>query len=183
MPTEQTTPSARSGPVAPKPSRHQRRTRALGPSQQAEASGQLVAMSFPGARRMAGWLFWVIFPLLCVGSIYISAENFAHHVGKKPIGYHGTFVVQPRSCNQGFCSFGGLFTSDDRKIVNLPLIGDPRWQPGEVKQVTYDPTGVEVIPLPGHWDPTPSVVAILGSLTYLVMVGYFFRAERRARTA
>jgi len=138
-------------------------------------------MSFPGARRIAGWLFWVIFPLLCIGAIYLSAENFAHHVGKKPSGIRGEFVVQPRSCDQGFCSFGGLFSSDDGKIHNLPLLGDPRWQSGQVHQVTYDPTTVEVTALPGHWDPTASVVATLGALTYLGAVGFFYRQQRAAR--
>ncbi|HEX2903650.1 MAG TPA: hypothetical protein VHO01_09365 [Jatrophihabitans sp.] len=162
-------------------SRHQRPAGPLGSSAQAEASGQLVAMSFPGARRVAGWLFWVIFPLLCLWAIYTSAQNFHHHIGKKPEGIRGTFVVEPRSCSQGFCSFGGLFTSDDKKIKNLPLIGDPRWQTGQVHQVVYDPTKVEVGALPGHWDPTASVVATLGALTYLIVVGYFYRAERSER--
>lgn len=186
MSTDQSSPPTagnpnRREPVALRRSRHQRPAGPLGPSQQAEASGQLVAMSFPGARRIAGWLFWVVFPLLCLWAIYTSAQNFHHHVGKKPVGVRGTFVVEPRSCSQGFCSFGGLFTSDDGKIKNLPLIGDPRWQSGQIHQVVYDPTKVEVGALPGHWDPTASVVASLGALTYLVVVGYFYRAERSVR--
>lgn len=188
MSTEQSSPPTTGNPgrsavpaATARSSRHQRRNGPLAPSEQAEAAGQLVAMSFPGARRIAGWLFWVVFPLLCVGAIYTSAENFAHHVGKKPVGVRGTFVVEPRSCSHGFCSFGGLFTSEDHKIRNLPLIGDPRWQAGEVHQVVYDPTKVEVGALPGHWDPTASAVAALGALTYLVVVGYFYRAERPYR--
>ncbi|HEU5270020.1 MAG TPA: hypothetical protein VFU36_08855, partial [Jatrophihabitans sp.] len=130
--------------------------RPVGSSWQAEASGELVAMSFPGARRIAGWLFWVVFPLLCIGAIHASVTKVVHHLGNKPVGIRGTFVVQPRSCNQGFCSFGGLFTSDDRTIRSLPLLGDPRWHTAEVHKVTYDPRSVEVTPLPGHWNPTPS---------------------------
>jgi hypothetical protein len=150
-----------------------------GASRLAEESGELVAMSFPGARRVAGWLFWVIFPLLCVGAIYTSVNNVAHHIGKKPAGIRGSFVVQPRSCSQGFCSFGGLFTSDDHTIRNLPLLGDPRWHTDEVHKVTYDPKSVEVNALPGHWDPTASVVATLGALTYLIVLGQLARSERR----
>jgi len=148
-------------------------------SRQAEASGELVAMSFPGARRIAGWLFWVVFPLLCVGAVYTSVNNVVHHLGKKPTGIRGTFVVQPRSCSQGFCSFGGLFTSDDHAIRNLPLLGDPRWHTADVHRVTYDPKSVEVTALPGHWDPTASVVAALGALTYLVVIGDLGRRQRR----
>jgi len=148
-------------------------------SRQAEASGQLVAMSFPGARRIAGWLFWVVFPLLCVGAVYTSANNVAHHLGKKPTGIRGTFVVQPRSCSQGFCSFGGLFTSDDHTIRNLPLLGDPRWHTADVHRVIFDPKSVEVSALPGRWDPTASVVAALGALTYLVVIGDLGRRQRR----
>jgi hypothetical protein len=152
----------------------------IGSSWQAEASGRLVAMSFPGARRVAGWLFWVVFPLLCIAAIQTSVSNVADHLGKKPTGIRGTFVVQPRSCSQGFCSFGGLFTSDDHTIRNLPLLGDPRWHTADVHRVTYDPRSVEVAALPGHWDPTPSVMAAFGALTYLVLLGYFVREQRRA---
>jgi hypothetical protein len=154
-----------------------------GSTWQAEASGQLVAMSFPGARRVAGWLFWVIFPLLCLAAIHTSVTNVVHHLGNKPVGIRGTFVVQPRSCSQGFCSFGGLFSSDDHTIRNLPLLGDPRWHPAEVHRVTYDPRSVEAIALPGHWDPTPSVMAAFGALTYLVVIGYFLREHRRSDRA
>lgn len=151
----------------------------LGDVQLAEATGQLVAMSFPGARRVAGWLFWVVFPLLCVLAVYTSASNVAHHIGRKPAGIRGTFVVQPRTCTQGICSFGGLFTSDDRSIENLPLLGDPRWRADEVHQVTYDPKSVEVAALPGHWNPTPSVIAAIGAAGYLAIVGYLAREQRR----
>jgi hypothetical protein len=148
-------------------------------SRLAEATGQLVPMSFPGARRVAGWLFWVLFPLLCVATVYTSVNNIAHHIGRKPPGIRGTFVVQPRLCNQGICSFGGLFTSDDGRIKNLQLLGDPRWHTDEIHRVTYDPKSVEVIGLPGHWDPTASVIAAIGALGYLLLVGYLIRSEHR----
>ena len=122
---------------------------------------------------------WVVFPLLCLATIHASVSNTVHHLGNKPVGIRGTFVVQPRSCSQGFCSFGGLFTSDDHTIKNLPLLGDPRWHTTEVHRVTYDPKSVEVTALPGHWDPTPSVMATFGALTYLVVIGYFVRERQR----
>ena len=151
------------------------------PSQSAEAAGDLVAMSFPGARRIAGWIFWVILPLLCLAAIAMSTKNLGGHIGHKPDGIRGNFVVTPRTCNQGVCSFGGRFTSDDGAIKNLSVLGDPRWHAGEVHRVTYDSKNVEVSPLPGHWDPTASVLAALGALTYLGVLGYFLMTGGRER--
>jgi hypothetical protein len=138
-------------------------------------------MSFPGARRVAGWLFWVVFPLLCLAGLGLAVSGIAGHVGDHPTGIRGSFVVSPRSCGQGICSFGGLFTSDDGTIKNLPLLGDPRWHSQDVHRVTFDPNSVEVSALPGHWDPTPSVIAALGSVTYLGLVGSLVRTARRDR--
>jgi hypothetical protein len=152
-------------------------------SQPAEASGELVPMSFPGARRVAGWLFWVLFPLLCLGAIALAVHNVADHIGDRPTGIRGTFVVNPRSCVQGICSFGGSFTSDDGSIQNLPLLGDPRWHSRDVHHVVYDPNSVEVTALPGHWDPTPSVIAALGAVAYLGLVSSLARGARRERPA
>lgn len=154
--------------------------RPVGSSWRAEAAGDLDAMSFPGARRIAGWLFWVVFPLLCIATLQTSVTSTVHHLGSKPVGIRGTFVVQPRSCSQGFCSFGGLFSSDDGTIKNLPLLGDPRWRTAEVRKVTYDPRSVEVSALPAHWNPTPTVMAVIGALGYLGTIGYFLRQRRRS---
>ncbi len=161
-------------PTAPSPQQRPQ------PSQSAEAAGDLVAMSFPGARRIAGWIFWVVLPVLCLGAIAMSSKNLAGHFGEKPDGLRGNFVVTPRSCNQGVCSFGGRFTSDDGSIKNLSLLGDPRWHPGEVHRVSYNSKVVEVTPLPGHWDPTASVLAALGALTYLGAIGYFRTSDSRS---
>ena len=150
-------------------------------SQLAGASGELVPMSFPGARRIAGWLFWVVFPALCLAAIAMAGFNIAVHIGDRPTGIRGSFVVSPRTCVQGICSFGGLFTSDDGTIKNLPLLGDPRWHSEDVHHVVYDPSSVEVTALPGHWDPTPSVIAALGGVTYLGLVGSLVRRSRQDR--
>ena len=174
-PTTSSTAGSAGRPPAADPARHP-----AGSSWQAEASGDLVPMSFPGARRIAGWLFWVVFPLLCIATIHTAVTSTVHHLGNKPVGIRGTFVVQPRSCSQGFCSFGGLFSSDDGTIKNLPLLGDPRWRTAEVHKVTYDPRSVEVTALPGHWNPTPTVMAIIGALAYLGTIGYFLRQRRRS---
>ncbi|MDQ1740113.1 MAG: hypothetical protein QOE53_1765 [Pseudonocardiales bacterium] len=149
--------------------------------QLATASGELVPMSFPGAWRVAGWLFWVVFPALCLAAITLAVVNIATHIGDRPTGIRGSFVVSPRTCGQGICSFGGLFTSDDGSIKNLPLLGDPRWHSQDVHHVVYDPSSVEVTALPGHWDPMPSVIAALGGVTYLGLVGSLVRGARRDR--
>jgi hypothetical protein len=57
-------------------------------------------------------------------------------------------------------------------------LGDPRWATGTEHQVFYDGTGVEVVGVV-QWDPTPSVLAGVGAVTYLGMVAYFLRAARR----
>ena len=127
----------------------------------------------------AGWLFWVVFPVLCLAAIALAVFNIVGHIGDRPTGIRGSFVVSPRTCVQGICSFGGLFTSDDGSIKNLPLLGDPRWHSQDVHHVVYDPGSVEVTALPGHWDPTPSVIAALGAVTYLGLVGSLVRSTRR----
>jgi hypothetical protein len=143
----------------------------------AEVSGELVAMSFPGARRVAGWLFWVVFPLLCLGALALAVLAIVDHVGNQPKGTRGTYVAN-RTCARGICLVGGTFTSDDGRIKVNSLLGDPRWATGTEHQVFYDGTGVEVVGVV-QWDPTPSVLAGVGAVTYLGMVAYFLRVARR----
>jgi len=147
----------------------------------AEASGDLVAMSFPGARRVAGWLFWVVFPALCLAALFLSASGIIQHVGNEPSGIHGIYTAH-RSCSRGICLVGGTFLSDDGKTRVNSLLGDPRWPDGTVHRVVYDGTGAEVVGI-GQWDPTPSVMAGLGALSYLGVVGYFIVAARRGGRA
>lgn len=159
-----------------------RRASGLTPLQaayQAEASGDLVAMSFPGARRIAGWLFWVVFPLLCVASLALAVTGFVEHVGNQPAGIRGTYVAH-RSCARSICLVGGTFVSDDGRTTVTSLLGDPRWTEGSQHKVIYDGKSSEVIGL-GSWDATPAVLASLGALTYLGVVGYFARAARHRK--
>jgi hypothetical protein len=146
---------------------------------QAEASGDLVAMSFPGVRRIAGWLFWVVFPLLCVAALALAVRGFVEHVGNQPDGTRGTYIAE-RSCSRGICLVGGTFVSDDGRLKATSLLGDPRWADGSEHRVIYDGKSAEVIGL-GAWDATPAVMAGVGALTYLSVVGYFARAVRRDR--
>jgi hypothetical protein len=147
----------------------------------AEASGELVPMSFPGARRIAGWLFWVVFPVLSLAALSFAIVGIVAHVGSSPAGIHGDFVGG-RHCSHGVCLVSGTFTSDDGKVVVRSLIGDPRWKVGEDHAVIYDGKSAEVAGI-SHWDPTTSVLAAVGSGTYLGVVGYLAWASRTPRTA
>jgi hypothetical protein len=146
----------------------------------AEESGELVAMSFPGARPVAGWLFWVVFPLLCLATASFAAASIAVHVGSKPIGISGTYLAD-RTCSRGICLVSGTFVSDDGRVRVESLLGDPRWKPGQLHHVRYDSKDVEVVAQPGHFDPTPYVLAGVGALTYLAVVGRLAATTRRSR--
>lgn len=143
----------------------------------AEASGDLVAMSFPGARRIAGWLFWVVFPAFAIVSLVSVATAFATHVGRQPDGVRGTFVVA-RTCNRAVCVVGGQFTSDDRTVRNESLLGDSRWKNGEVHEVVWNRRSVQVTSL-GTWDPTVTVLAGLAAVSYLAAVAWFAYTLKR----
>jgi hypothetical protein len=142
-----------------------------------EAAGELVAMSFPGVRRIAGWLFWVVFPMLCLGALALAVLGIAHHVGNHPAGTRGTYIAD-RSCARGICLVGGTFVSDDGALRVTSLLGDPRWPDGSQHTVFYDGSSVEVIGV-AKWDPTPSVLAGIGAGTFLGVLGYCFRVTRR----
>jgi hypothetical protein len=145
----------------------------------AEASGDLVAMSFPGARRVAGWLFWVVFPLLCVLALWFSVSGIVGHLGNQPDGVKGNYVAE-RACSRGICLVGGTFISDDKTLKVTSLLGDPRWADGSEHRVVYDGKSAEVLAL-SAWDPTTSAIAGLGAVTYLAVVGWLARAVRRNR--
>jgi hypothetical protein len=140
-----------------------------------QPSGDLIAMSFPGARRIAGWLFWVVFPALCVASLYLAGSAIADHVGRQPDGVRGSYVAH-RICLRSICLVGGTFTSDDGHMVVTSLLGDPRWAEGSKHTVYYDGRSAEVVG-PGTWDPTPSVLAAVGGLTYLAIVVWLAVAQ------
>ncbi|UQX87728.1 hypothetical protein M6D93_15680 [Jatrophihabitans telluris] len=152
---------------------------ALQSAYQAEASGDLVAMSFPGVRRVAGWLFWVIFPVATLAALISAILTVVQHVGTEPPGIQGTYVAN-RSCARGICLVGGTFISADHGLTVTSLLGDPRWESGSSHKVIYDGSSAEVIDYP-NWDPTPTVLAGVGALTYLGVAGYFLVAARRTR--
>ena len=109
----------------------------------AAESDTLVPMSFPGARRFSGWIFWIVLPLLSLGALTLAISGIAHHVGNRPDGVRGTFVAS-RTCVNQVCLVGGTFVSDDGRTVVASLLGDPRWATGTVHQVVYNGNGAAV---------------------------------------
>jgi hypothetical protein len=146
----------------------------------AGASDELVPMSLPGARRAAGWLFWVVFPVLSVAALSFAVIAIVSHLGSSPSGIPGNFVGG-RHCSHGVCLVSGTFTSDDGKLVVRSLIGDPRWKVGEQHPVIYDGKSAEVAGIT-HWDPTTSVLAGIGAITYLGILGYLARLSLSPRS-
>jgi hypothetical protein len=140
----------------------------------------LVPMSFPGARRFAGWIFWIVLPALSLGALILAISGIAHHIGNRPDGVRGSFVAA-RTCLNQVCLVGGTFVSDDGRTVVDSLLGDPRWATGTVHRVVYNGNGTAVIGL-NQWDPTPSVLAAIGATVYLGVVGSVAVAERRRPT-
>jgi len=152
-----------------------------GPHSVPEAAGELIPMSFPGARRVAGLLFWVGFPALCVAAIVMVITTFISHVGSVPPGIKGDIVVTGRTCSNRICSVAGTFTSDDGRLVRSQLLADPRWHAGETHRVVYDGKGVSVLALPAYWDSTTILMSGFGAVLYLGIVGYFARITFKAR--
>ncbi|MCW2522688.1 MAG: hypothetical protein JWO63_1023 [Frankiales bacterium] len=143
----------------------------------AAESGTLVPMSFPGARRFASWIFWVVLPLLSLGALALAISGIAQHLGDRPDGTRGTYIAN-RTCVNDVCLVGGTFVSDDGRTVVASLLGDPRWATGSQHRVVYDGNGSAVLGI-SQWDPTPSVLAAVGAGTYLSVVGFLALAARR----
>jgi hypothetical protein len=142
-----------------------------------EPLSPLVPMSFPGARRLARWLFWVILPALSLGALGLAISGIAQHLGDRPNGVRGTYLAS-RSCSSHVCLVGGTFVSDDGHTVVTSLLGDPRWATGSRHRVVYDGSGAQVVGL-SQWDPTPSALAGIAATSYLGIVGYLAFAARR----
>jgi hypothetical protein len=144
----------------------------------AASAGPLVPMSFPGARRLARWLFWVILPGLSLGALALAISSIAQHLGDRPEGIHGSYLAS-RSCSAHVCLVGGTFVSDDGRTVVTSLLGDPRWATGSRHRVVYDGNGAQVIGV-SQWDPTPSALAGIAAASYLGIVGYLAFTARRS---
>jgi hypothetical protein len=129
----------------------------------------LVPMSFPGARRFASWIFWIVLPVLSFGALALAVSGIVRHIGDRPDGVRGTYIAN-RSCVNKVCLVGGTFVSDDGHTVVASLLGDPRWSTGSEHRVVYDGNGSAVIGL-SQWDPTPSVLAAIGAGSYLAIAG------------
>jgi hypothetical protein len=119
-----------------------------------------------------------VFPVLSLLALVSSVNGIIGHVGNQPDGIRGTFTAS-RQCSSGICLLSGQFVSDDGLVRRSGLLGDQRWKSGTEHRVVWDGKNWEVTALPGPWDVTTAVMAGVGAITYLGVVGYFARVARR----
>jgi hypothetical protein len=142
--------------------------------------------SWPGAlstwtsRRWpvaAGALFWVVIPALCLASLAVGTDQFARHVDNIPAGTRGTFQVSGRTCDGRVCVTTGTFTASDRSVVVPDAVGDHRWLVGRQYNAVYDPTSGKILARPGNWDPSATIIGMVGALAFLTFVGWCLRSR------
>jgi hypothetical protein len=143
-------------------------------------------MTFPGARRYAGVLFWFVLPALALLMVVLSVNQLRINGPLRQPGVPGAFTVEGRGCFHGVCAMQGRFTSDDLTLVGEHLQGDQRWLVGQVYRVRWDGNGTEVFTEPSRRDPAIQLMAISGAGLYLLVTGYLLlttvvpRRRRRA---
>ena len=128
---------------------------------------------------VAGVLFWVVVPLVCLAAFGLGVDRFVSHFNSHPAGVSGTFLVTTHNCQQQLCVTGGTFTSDDGAIVEPDLLGVYRWTIGTKHHVYYSADAAGVIPLPARWDPSAAVLAIVGASTLFGVWAWCVRRELR----
>jgi hypothetical protein len=120
----------------------------------------------------AGALFWVVIPVLCLVSLAIGTDQFTRHFDNIPAGTRGTFQVVARTCDGGPCVSTGTFTALDRSVVVPDAVGDHRWLVGRQYNAVYDPTSGKILARPGNWDPSATIIGMVGALGFLALVGW-----------
>jgi hypothetical protein len=139
-------------------------------------------MSLPGTRRVAGWLFWIVFPAISIAAIALAVIGLSDHLGQHYAAVPGKFTVTTRGCHEHVCSVTGTFVGNDGVLVAADVPGDPRWNSGESHQAFYDIGSGEVRAKVERWDPSTSVLSIAGGTTYLAVVGWLAVAGWRTKT-
>lgn len=129
---------------------------------------------------LLGVLFWVIVPLFCVASLGLGIKQLTTHRSHLPKGVLGSFVVTTRTCADRPCSTAGTFTSSDGSLVLRALPGDERWLLDRTYGAIFDPRTAHVLSLPGTWDPSPTVIGMVGAVVFLAVWVWCLR-RRRAR--
>jgi hypothetical protein len=125
----------------------------------------------------AGVLFWVVIPVLCLVSLAVGTDQLARHFETIPAGSRGTFQVTARTCDAGQCVSTGTFTSSDRTVVLPDLTGNHRWLPGRRYTVVYDPNSGQILPRPGPWEPSATIIGLAGALAFLALWGWCLRSR------
>ena len=125
--------------------------------------------------------FWIVLPVLCVLMLVLGTQLLSKHLNNVPPGILGTYKVTSHSCSGEVCVTGGTFTSADGRLTERNLLGVYSWQDGEVHKALYDSKSVDVIPLPSHWDPTSTIVGMVGALGFVVLWSVFLYGAIRRR--
>jgi len=131
---------------------------------------------------VVGFIFWVFLPLACVATLTVGSVNLATKIDRVPAGIVGTYQVTSHSCHQELCITGGTFTSVDGHVVVTDLFGSYSWQLGTTHKAIYNDDAADVIPLPGRWDPTATILGLAGALGFLGVWAWCLRGARRRRS-
>lgn len=127
-------------------------------------------------------MFWVVLPIVCLLALGVGVHRLARHAYTTPAGTRGTYLVTSHNCQRQLCITGGTFTSSDGRLVVRDLLGDYRWKLGTRHNAVYDADAADVIPLPAHWDPSPTVLGMAGGAVFLGMWAWCLaRTVRRPR--
>lgn len=132
----------------------------------------LLGMSLPGATRLAGVLFWVVFPVLSAVSILLGTRSLAAHLGERYDTPPGTFTVTTKSCHDQLCTVSGDFDGADPIYSRYQIAGDPRWKIGDTRPAFLDVGSSEVRAHQEYWNPSTSLFAVTGGGVYLIVVGW-----------
>jgi hypothetical protein len=128
-----------------------------------------------------GLVFWILLPLLCVATLIIGSVNLVTKIDRVPAGILGSYQVTSHSCHQELCITGGTFTSTTGNVVETNLFGSYEWQLGTAHPAIYNDDAADVIPLPGRWDPTATILGMTGALAFIAVWGWCLLAHRRRR--
>jgi hypothetical protein len=134
------------------------------------------------APRIVGLIFWFVLPLACIASLVVGSINLATKIDRRPSGTVGTYLVTSHSCHQELCITGGTFTSTDGKVVQTNLFGSYSWRLGTTHKAIYSDNAADVIPLPGRWDPTATILGMTGALAFLTVWAWCLRRSRARST-
>jgi hypothetical protein len=130
---------------------------------------------------VVGLLFWILIPLACLATLTVGGVNLAVKIDRVPAGTLGSYQVTSHSCHQELCITGGTFTSADGDVVETNLFGPYAWQAGTTHKAIYNDDAADVIPLPGKWDPTATILGMTGALAFVAIWGWCLARTWRRR--